>query len=162
MVKRWFLTVLLTVLASTACGAFQRQPAVQVSTEDGTINTSWHAKLATPASLAGAIQMSGSASMAPSPKGSTNVTLKLSNASPGGVHPWEVHLGQCGVGTDDGVFGPRDAYKPVKVESDGHADGTATVPLPTPETGSFFVLVHASASNYETIVACGNLAPPTQ
>jgi hypothetical protein len=29
-------------------------------------------------------------------------------------------------------------------------------------TGRYFVVVLASAANPETIVACGNLAPPTQ
>jgi hypothetical protein len=35
-------------------------------------------------------------------------------------------------------------------------------PLETPTTGSYFVIVRASAANAETTVACGNLAPPTQ
>ena len=101
--------------------------------------------------------------MAPGQNGaSTNITVKLANVSPGGIHPWEAHLGQCGAGMDDGVFGPTEAYKPLKVESDGMATGTATVPVLTPSTGSYFVVVHASGANPETIIACGNLAPPTQ
>jgi len=163
MSTRWFLTVALSTLTSAACNPFHHEPAVQVSAKDATLNSRWHANLASPASLAGAVQMNGSASMAPGPNGtSTNITINLANASPGGVHPWEAHLGQCGAGMDNGEFGPSEAYKPVKVESDGHANGTATVPLQTPETGSYFVVVHASVANPETIVACGNLAPPTQ
>jgi hypothetical protein len=134
-----------------------------VSAKNATLNSRWHANLASPASLAGAVQMNGSASMAPSPNGSTtNITVDLANASPGGLHPWEAHFGQCGAGTDDGVFGVEDAYKPLKVESDGRATGTATVQLYTPKTGRYFVVVHASVANSETIVACGNLAPPTE
>ena len=45
-----FLTVALSVLVSTAC--FHRDPAVEVSTKDATLNTRWHANLASPASLA--------------------------------------------------------------------------------------------------------------
>jgi hypothetical protein len=34
--------------------------------------------------------------------------------------------------------------------------------MPTPKTGPFFVNVHASVNNMQTIVACGNLAPPVR
>ena len=157
------LTVTLTVLTSIACNPFHQSPVVQVSAQDATLNTRWHANLASPASLAGAVQMNGSASMAPSPDGtSTDVTLDLANASPGGLHPWALHRGQCGAGMNDGVFGPGEAYKPLTVESDGRANGTATVQLQTPKTGRYFVVVYASEANPEMIVACGNLAPPTQ
>jgi len=157
------VAVTFTVLMSTACNAFRTTPAVQVSAQDATLNTRWHASLASPASLAGVVQMNGSASMAPSPdSASTNITIALANASPGGLHPWAAHQGQCGAGMDDGVFGPGEAYTALKVESDGHANGTATVLLQTPRTGSYFVVVYASVANAETIVACGNLAPPTQ
>jgi hypothetical protein len=36
------------------------------------------------------------------------------------------------------------------------------VPLAMPSDGRYFVSVGASAANAGTIVACGNLAPPTQ
>jgi hypothetical protein len=106
--------------------------------------------------------MNGSASMAPTADGGTTVIVDLANASPGGVHPWEAHLGQCGAGTDSGVFGVKEAYKPLHVEDDGRASATATLGLPTPKTGSYFVVVRASATNADMIVACGNLAPPTE
>ena len=51
----------------------------------------------------------------------------------GGLHPWQLHHGQCG--SDEGVFGAA--------------------------TGSYFVVVRASAANDAMRVACGNLAPPT-
>jgi hypothetical protein len=34
--------------------------------------------------------------------------------------------------------------------------------MPMPTSGNYFVTVSASAANAETVVACGNLAPPTQ
>ena len=154
------LTVAL--VAFTACSSFGRDPVVEVSTQDATLNTRWHGNLASPGSLAGAVQMRGSASMAPSEDGSeTDVTLTLANASPGGLHPWAVHRGQCGAGMDNGVFGGSEAYRALEVEGDGLANGTATVPLLTPRMGDYFVVVHASVANAETVVACGNLAPPT-
>ena len=158
-----FAAVTLCILATTACNPFHRSQAVQVSSADATLNTRWHANLASPASLAGVVQMNGSASMAPDANGSyTLVTIDLANASPGGLHPWEAHLGQCGSGMDYGLFGPGDAYEAIKVDSDGHANETATVRLQTPRTGSYFVVVYASEANSRTVVACGNLAPPTR
>jgi hypothetical protein len=76
------------------------------------------------------------------------------------MHPWHVHRGQCG--SDQGVFGPADAYNPLKVDGDGRATATANLPVQLPRTGSFFINVHASAKNMSTIVACGNLAPPAR
>lgn len=158
-----FLTITVAALAITGCNPFQRQQAVEVSTQDAELNTRWHGNLASPAELAGVVQMNGSASMAPDPDGThTNVTLKLGNASPGGVHPWAMHRGQCGAWTDDGVVGPSDAYRPLEVGSDGRATQTASIPMQTPVTGDYFVVVQASAENAETVVACGNLAPPTR
>lgn len=162
MRTRRFLAATLALLASAGCGAFHQSPAVQVSAQDATLNTRWHANLASPASLAGVVQMNGSASMAPSPdSNSTNITLSLANASPGGLHPWAVHYGQCGDGMDRGVFGEGGVYSPLKVGSDGLASGVTSVRVRTPSTGSYFAVVYASVANPETIVACGNLAPPT-
>jgi hypothetical protein len=105
--------------------------------------------------------MTGQISMSPgSNAGNTNVALLLANASPGGLHPWQPHRGQCG--TDEGVFGSAEAYKTLKVDEYGRATGSASVPLVMPSDGRYFVSVGASAANSQTIVACGNLAPPTQ
>jgi hypothetical protein len=157
------MAVTLAILSTAACNPFSRGQAVEVSTADATLNTRWHANLASPASLAGVVQMSGSASMAPDEDGShTVVRVDLANAAPGGLHPWEAHQGQCGQGTDYGVFGPSDAYGRLNVDSDGRASGKATVALQTPRTGDYFLVVYASEANSRTVVACGNLAPPTR
>jgi hypothetical protein len=161
MNNRQLLALAVSAVTLAACNPFHHTPAVEVSTSDANLNTRWHANLATPADLAGAVQMSGSASMAPgSSSGNTGASLSVANASPGGVHPWAVHRGQCGA--DQGVFGPSDAYKPIKVGDDGRGSATATLPLKTPTAGSYYVSVRASAANGETTVACGNLAPPTE
>jgi hypothetical protein len=154
-----FLGVGLSLFGLAACS---QQAAVELSTGDAALNSRWHANLASPATLAGIVQMSGSASMAPASVGSTIVTLDLANASPGGVHPWEVRAGQCGSEYDGGVFGETDAYEPLEVGSDGQVRGSATVAMETPESGRYFVVVHASEVNSETVVACGNLAAPTR
>ena len=155
-----YLTLAAMALAVWGCNPFHRQHAVEVSNGDVNLNARWHANLATPAELAGAVQMKGSATMAPSAAGGkTTVTLDVANAAPGGIHPWAVHRGQCGA--DDGVFGSAESYQPVQIDGDGHGSAVATIPVETPTAGKFFVSVSASAGNRETIVACGNLAPPT-
>lgn len=154
------LMLAISAFALTSCNPFRHESAVVVSTKDENLNSRWHANLATPADLAGAVQMNGSASMAPGTKtGNTTVSLDLANATPGGLHPWQLHLGQCG--SDEGVFGNADAYQAAKVGRDGRATSSATVPIETPTTGSYFVVVRASAANDAVTVACGNLAPPT-
>jgi hypothetical protein len=157
------LAVTIPLLALVACNPFRRESAVQVSTSDATLNTRWHATLASPSSLAGVVQMSGSASMAPSANGTrTVVTIDLANAAPGGLHPWSMRLGQCGTTPDGGSFGAGSLYEALEVGSDGHATASTTVPLTPPQSGRFYVVVHASQANASTVVACGNLAPPTR
>jgi len=163
MSSRFTLTIPLLVLLSVACNPSREDPVVQVSTSDPALHTRWNATLASPSALAGAVQMRGSATMQAGADGTTTVlTIELSNASPGGVHPWAAHRGQCGSGMDGGVLGTRDAYTPVTIGSDGLATATTTIQMHTPVTGSYFIAVRASQANWETIVACGNLAPPTR
>jgi hypothetical protein len=158
MLNHRFLTLLVVTLALAACNPFKHTPASEVS-RDANLNTRWHASLVSPATLAGAVQMNGSATMQPGPGSEgTALSLTLANATPRGVHPWQVHRGQCGA--DEGVFGPAEAYTPITIGDDGRGAATATIPVMTPTTGNYFVLVGASAANAQMIVACGNLAPP--
>ena len=150
-----------SALVFAACNPFHVGQAVQVSARDVNLNSRWHGNVASPAALAGAVQMTGDATMAPgSTAGNTTVTLSVANATPGGRHPWEVHYGQCG--DNRGVFGSSGAYKAIEIGGDGRATASARVPLETPTTGSYFVSVQASAANGDMTIACGNLAPPTQ
>jgi hypothetical protein len=159
------LVVSVGALATAGCNPFRspfkQAPVVAVSTRDANANARWSATLASPANLVGAVQMKGSATMTPGPNaGNTAVSVDLSNASPGGVHPWQLRRGQCGM--DDGTFGEADAYKSLKVDDQGHASSAVTVPLVMPTEGNYYVRVSASAANPETIVACGNLAAPSR
>ena len=153
------------LLAVSACNPFRspfkQQPVVQVSAGDINVNSRWNGMLATPASLAGAVQMKGSATMTPgSNTDKTAVKVELSNASPGGIHPWQLHRGQCGM--DEGLVGTVESYKALKVDDSGRASGSANLSYAMPTTGNFYVSVGASSANPETIVACGNLAPPSR
>lgn len=60
-----FLATALVLVSAAGCNPFNRGAAVRMSTGDTELNTRWHANLVSLASLAGAVQMSGSASMAP-------------------------------------------------------------------------------------------------
>jgi hypothetical protein len=154
------LLLAVSAFALTSCNPFRHDPAVEVSAKDENLNSRWHANLATPADLAGAVQMNGSASMAPATKsGNTTVSLDLANATPGGLHPWQLHRGQCG--SDQGMVGSSGAYPIAKVGHDGRATASANLPFTAPTVGSYFVIVRASAANDAMTVACGNLAPPT-
>jgi ABC-type phosphate transport system substrate-binding protein len=154
------LALVAAALTLGACGVFQPKAADEMKTADVTLNSSWHARIASPSELAGAVQMNGSASMAPGVKrGTTEVVMKLGNTSPGGVHPWAIHLGQCG--EDRGVFGAPEDYPPLRVGVDGTGSSRAIVALDTPRGGDYFVSVQASPGNQELTVACGNLAAPT-
>jgi len=149
-----------SVLAVTACNPFHREPVTAVS-RDVNLNARWRGQLATPAALAGAVQINGTASMQPGKSiEDTMLSLNIANATPGGVHPWQVHRGQCGA--DEGIFGTAAAYRPVKIGDDGRGGSGTTVPMATPTYGNYFVTVFASAANPETVVACGNLAPPVR
>ena len=158
MRSRQALVLVSSVFAFAACNPFHREPVTEVS-RDANLNTRWRATLVTPASLAGAVQMKGTASMQPGRNSEeTTVSLSISNATPGGVHPWQAHRGQCGA--DEGVFGSAAAYKTLKIGDDGRAEASAGVAMGTPESGNYFVTVSASAANPDVVVACGNLAPP--
>jgi hypothetical protein len=159
------VTIISAVLAVAACNPFRspmkKDPVVELSTKDANINSRWTGNLTTPSNLAGVAQINGTVVMQPgSRSGVTFITLDLANASPGGVHPWFLHYGQCG--SDQGVFGPASAYKSLKIDDKGHSSGSANIALDTPIDGRFYVSVGASAANPETIVACGNMAAPSR
>jgi len=157
------LALVGAALTVSACNPFRspfkQEPVVRVSQGDVNANLRWNGVLATPAGLAGAVQIKGVATMAPgSNAANTAVNVNLSNATPGGLHPWQLHRGQCGA--DEGVWGSQDEYKALKVDEYGRVSASVTVPGVMPTTGLYYVSVSASAANPETIVACGNLAPP--
>src|SRR5487761_1758698 len=124
------LALIAAALALGACSVLQPKSAVKVSAANVTLNSSWHARIASPSELAGAVQMNGSASMAPGVKrGTTEVVMTLGNTSPGGVHPWAIHQGQCG--EDEGVFGALQDSPPLRVGADGTGTSRARVALDT-------------------------------
>lgn len=147
----------LVVVAASCFGGGQ---AVRVSPEGGEGANRWQATLSSPRSLAGAVDISGTAWMAPGEeRGTTRAAIRIQNATPGGVHPWEVHRGRCG--SDAGVMGSQGHYEPLEVNDDGLAEAAVTLPVRPPEEGDYFVVIYASPNNRDLTIACGNLAPPT-
>lgn len=151
--------LLVTALGVGACGGGRR---VEIDPDRELVGSRWNAVLATSRQLVGALQVKGTGWMA----GVEDDTLKtlayasVENAVPGGLHPWHIHVGQCG--NDRGILGPADAYEPLEVDKSGRAESTAELPIRTPTAGQYFVNVHASRNNMGTIIACGNLAPPSR
>ena len=153
------VSVFLSAVALGSCGGGQ---SVEINPNTQPVANRWNGVLTTPPELAGIAQLRGQAWMGADEKDldRTRAQVQISNAVPGGQHPWHVHRGQCGA--DKGIFGPADAYEPLKVEGNGRASSSATLPVTFPRTGEYSVNVHASAKNMSTIVACGNLAPPAR
>jgi hypothetical protein len=141
-----------------ACGSSKRP--VEINPQEQVVATRWNATLATPPELAGAMQVKGTGWMAGDPKDPNKVLAHVSvtNAVPGGEHPWHVHIGRCG--QDQGIFGPAEAYRSLKIGGEGSAQADAEIAAPLPSSGEYFINVHASQNNMQTIIACGNLAPP--
>ncbi|MFL5402179.1 MAG: hypothetical protein ACJ8BF_05110 [Gemmatimonadales bacterium] len=151
--------LILSGMALASCGGRQ---SVAINPDTQPVASRWNGVLATPPELGGIVDIHGQGWMGPDAKepDHTVAHVDISNAVPGAQHPWHVHRGHCG--SDQGIFGPADAYPPLKVEGNGRAGATANLPLATPKTGDFFLNVHASSKNMKSIVACGNLAPPAR
>jgi len=153
------MVTLVALAAIMACNPFaHRQEVGQINPENSAANTRWNATLSTPAGMAGAVDIHGRASWTTHGSGKSVATVNITNAGPGGVHPWHVYQGQCG---DNGpVVGSATAYPPLNVAGDGTATAMTTLPLELPTSGTYYVAVNASAGNMQTVVACGNFAPP--
>jgi hypothetical protein len=63
---------------------------------------------------------------------------------------------------DRGILGPAKSYPSLRVDGKGRAEARAELPVPVPSGGEYFINVHASVNNMRTILACGNLAPPSR
>lgn len=149
--------VSLTLGLALACGGNQ---AVRLSETDDLPAARWQGTVSSPPTLDGAVEMAGTAWMAEAEEAdsATQVTVSIRNATPGGVHPWEVRRGQCGSGR--GSFGDSATFEPLEVGDDGRASASVMVSEPLPDSGEHSVAILASPSNMDLIVACANLAPP--
>jgi hypothetical protein len=153
------ITTAIALLALTLGGAcHSSKPTTTLNPSDAGRRHEWTGSLFTPSGLAGATQVRGTALWARDGDSASRVTVTISNATPGGLHPWHVHRGRCG---DNGpIVGDASAYKPLAVDSKGSASASARLTIAMPENGDYYVNVHALATNMGTIISCGNLAAP--
>lgn len=87
--------------------------------------------------------------------GTTLVTVNFKGDIAGASRPWHVHVGSCAKAGP--VFGGAASYAPLRVSAAGLAEGKATLNVALPDSGSFYVNIHESASKMGSIVACGDL-----
>lgn len=153
-------SLLFAALSLGGIAACAKKPAVAISPKADVTTARWNGRLGTPAEMAGAVQVQGSASLTQGNSASeTVVAVNLSNAAPGGRHPWTLSAGQCGaVGSE--LLRVTDGHI-LTVGKDGTASASATTGMAFPTAGDYAVQVLASVDNPATVIACGNLAPPT-
>lgn len=84
-----------------------------------------------------------------------NVAFREASGMSGTVRPWHVHFGTCG--NDQGIVGDANAYSPLRPGADGTAMSSATLSVALDPARSYFVNIHKSPSELQTIVACGAL-----
>lgn len=117
----------------------------------------WSAAATGSAGFSGA----GANATARSGAGGTTVTVAFREATgmTGTVRPWHVHYGSCG--NDQGIVGDAGAYTPLRPGFDGTSTVSATISVPLDPSRSYFVNIHKSPTELQTIVACGALTTTT-
>ena len=83
------------------------------------------------------------------------VTLKITGDAASTTRPWHVHMGSCAKA--GGVFGGGKSYTPLVGDAKGAGESKATLAVALPDTGSYYVNLHESATTMANIVACGDL-----
>jgi hypothetical protein len=118
---------------------------------DGNGNGQWEATLLPEAGFTG---LSGQAQVSSLDWG-TSATARVEGAEGGGRHAWHVHEGQCGDQGD--VVGSQEAYPALEVGSDGSGEATAMVDDNLDSGEDYYVDIHPSTEDLETMIACGAL-----
>src|SRR5688572_33008423 len=90
---------------------------------------------------------------------SVNVAFREASGMSGTVRPWHVHFGSCG--NDQGIVGDPSAYSPLRPGPDGTATVSATLSVPLDPARSYFVNIHKSPDETQTIGDCGALTTTT-
>jgi hypothetical protein len=155
----------LTLLTLAACNPFvtpyRRDPAVQLHRDGDTMASQWNGVLVPPAGRGGATPLTGAVATTPGLDGtSTYVHVSLAGAPAGAAYPWQLREGPCG--GSGAVVGPAAAYGALAVNEQGRAAAAATMPLHLAPNTRYHVRVGASAADPQTVVACGDLTPPTR
>jgi hypothetical protein len=88
-------SLIVLALAGSSCGGRQ---AVEIDSNTAPVQNRWNGSLSSPPELAGVSAIGGSGWMGPQEKNAdrTDAEVNVSNAVPGGKHPWHVHRGGAG------------------------------------------------------------------
>lgn len=129
-------------------------PAPMVTAPPPPVETTWSTTLQANPGFEGA---RGTA-RARTSTGGTGVTVSFGEVPgmTGTVRPWHIHYGRCG--NDRGIVGNAAAYQPLRPGADGTASASATIPLQLMAGNEYFVNIHRSPAELQTIVACGQLS----
>ena len=159
------LGALLALLALGACNPFVarygQDPKVQLYGDSATVASQWNGTLAPPTAAAGVAPITGTVVATPGLDGATTyLYVSLASAPSGGTHPWQLRDGPCGA--DGAVVAATGGYGILKVDEQGRAAGSATVPRLLSPRSRYHVRVGASPERADVVVACGDLTPPTR
>ena len=156
------LLIAIVALAPSACTAFGLRAGNGAREPESAARTAMRSRrvgtfvAAAPAS--GGASLTGTVVASPGlDSGSTYVAVALANATPGDALPWRIHRGRCDA--DDGALGPAAAFDTLRVDGQGRAWGSTTVPLvirPDTPDATYHVRVGAAAAP-PTVAGCANL-----
>lgn len=89
-------------------------------------------------------------------EGATDVTVTLNGGTTGASYVWALHEGKCDA--PGPIVGTMGDYPALTVANDGRATSNVRLTHRLDEAKKYTVVVHASASDMASVVACGDLA----
>jgi hypothetical protein len=136
------------------------RPAVQLHRDGATVASQWNGVLAPPAARGGATPLTEALAATPGLDGTcTYVHVSMAGAAPGATQPLAAARGAVRRGRGRGR--QRRRVRHARANDQGRAAAAATVPLRLAPRARYHVRVSASAADPETVVAWGDLTPPT-
>lgn len=156
---REFTMIMVGVFVISACATKQDSDEVAVTTEmetEETLDTAAAADLSTwevALTASEGFDVMGEARVRALAGGRTQADVEISGAEPSAQHPWHIHSGKCD--TNGPIVGSAAAYSTLTVNADGEATGSATIDVALEPDSDYYINIHKSPSETETIVACG-------
>ena len=160
------LTTVACLLALAACagteerettGEVEVEPTIDMDAPTDTLNPAvapameWHSILSgrTKPDAKGEVVLRDAA------EAGAWAAIELENGEAGATYPWHVHVGDCD--SDGAIVGLASEYPPLQVGPDGEATAEANISVELTADGDYYVNVHKSAAELQTIVACGEV-----
>lgn len=154
---RTFTMIMVSGFVISACATRERSEEVAVTTEtEETLDTATAADLPiwqVALTATEGFNVTGEARVRALGGGSTQADVEISGAEPNAQHPWHIHSGECG--TIGPIVGNAAAYSALTANADGEATGSATIDVALEPDSGYYINIHKSPVETETIVACG-------